>query len=112
LTANGRILCFPAGFFAGDLNVPAGEITWRAQAAPLQQPWAAEEQRLLQLRPQLVAAAAATAYRLAEAEAADAAAGGWQQLFAVAVHVCFATIVLQVPHINGWMQQPRAAEEQ
>jgi hypothetical protein len=78
---------FHAVCFAGDCNVPAGEITWRAQAAPLQQPWAAEEQRLLQLRPQLVAAAAATAYRLAESEAADEAAGGCWQLFAVDVLV-------------------------
>uniref|UniRef100_A0A383V8X1 Uncharacterized protein n=1 Tax=Tetradesmus obliquus TaxID=3088 RepID=A0A383V8X1_TETOB len=59
----------------GDVNVPAGEVTWRAQAAPLQQPWPAEEQAWLQLRPQMVAAAAATAYRLAESEAADEAAG-------------------------------------
>jgi hypothetical protein len=61
---------------AGDLNVPAGEVTWRAQAAPLPQPWEEKEQRLLQLRPPLVAAAAAAAYSLAESEAADDAAGG------------------------------------
>ncbi len=50
---------------AGDPNVPAGEVTWTAAAAPLSTPWPREEQLLLQRRPQLVAMTAATAAHLA-----------------------------------------------
>jgi hypothetical protein len=54
----------------GGEDVPAGEITWRAQAAPLQQPWPAKELELLELRPQLVSAAAAHAQQAAVSDAA------------------------------------------
>lgn len=52
---------------AGDPNVPAGEVTWTAAAAPLAAPWPDEEQALLERRPQLVAMTAATAAHLAGA---------------------------------------------
>ncbi len=50
---------------AGDPNVPAGEVTWTAAAAPVPVPWPDDEAELLQLRPQMVASAAATAGHLA-----------------------------------------------
>ncbi|KAF8065806.1 Fbxo31 [Scenedesmus sp. PABB004] len=58
----------------GDSNVPAGEVTWRAAAAPVPLPWPEPEARLVALRAQLVAAAAAMALRMADQEAADEAA--------------------------------------
>lgn len=60
---------------AGDANVPAGELTWKAAAAALPTPWPAEEQHLVALRPQMVAVTAESAVHLAEIEAEDEAAG-------------------------------------
>jgi hypothetical protein len=37
----------------GDSHVPAGKDTWHAQAAPIDQPWAAGEAALVDLQQQL-----------------------------------------------------------
>eukprot|EP00878_Enallax_costatus_P029857 GHUV01032421.1.p1 GENE.GHUV01032421.1~~GHUV01032421.1.p1 ORF type:complete len:405 (+),score=69.47 GHUV01032421.1:126-1217(+) len=49
----------------GDPNVPAGEVTWTAAAAPLPTPWPQAEQDVVDLRPQMVAMTAATAAHMA-----------------------------------------------
>lgn len=59
----------------GDVNVPAGEVTWKAAAAPLPTPWPDEEQQLVALRHQMVAVTAESAAHLAEIEAEEDAAG-------------------------------------
>jgi hypothetical protein len=43
---------------AGDANVPAGQITWQADAAPLPQPLAEAEQQLVDQRPVYAAVSA------------------------------------------------------
>lgn len=60
---------------AGDANVPAGQLTWRAAAAALPTPWPAEEQSLVDLRLAMVAATTESAAHLAEVEAEEQAAG-------------------------------------
>lgn len=60
---------------AGDANVPAGELTWRAAAAPLPTPWPEQEQQMVALRSQMVAVTAESAEHMAEIEAEDEAAG-------------------------------------
>ena len=50
---------------AGDSNVPAGEVTWRAAAAALPTPWPEQEAQMVNLRQQMVAATAESAAHLA-----------------------------------------------
>jgi hypothetical protein len=83
----------------GDANVPAGQVSWKAAAAPLPQPWPDREQQLVAARDDLVSDAASGAMMVALREAAQQPAGGvsGMQLSAAALELLLAQVLDDQP---------------